>query len=340
MRLTDIKQFILKSVEQHRADIVAVTSKKFSVTRTTVHRHLKSLIAQGKIVQSGTTKNTLYFSSDSFARRFTFKVTSALDEFQLYIECIESLVSSFPVNVQDIVNYCFTELVNNVLDHARATQFYVETSLEKNLLSLKITDNGIGVFKNIYDYFQLDDLRESILQLSKGKMTTAPEHHTGEGLFFSSKITEFFHIYANNFHYYIDNQEHDWSLEEDKVIKQGTMVHCIIDVATKRKLLDVFKKYQDENDFSFNRTDILVILSKLKEETLISRSQAKRVLRGLENFKHITLDFTGVRLVGQGFVDQVFRVFHQTYPHIKLNYTNANKDIDFMIKRSLKLTQG
>jgi len=47
------------------------------------------------------------------------------------------------------------------------------------------------------------------------------------------------------------------------------------------------------------------------------------------------LDFRDLSTVGQGFVDEVFRVFQSKYPKIKITYTNANDDVRFMIERSL-----
>lgn len=67
----------------------------------------------------------------------------------------------------------------------------------------------------------------------------------------------------------------------------------------------------------------------------MSRSQAKRVILGLEKFQQITLDFSGVRFVGQGFVDEVFRVFKRAHPNSTINYINANSDVTFMIQRGL-----
>jgi len=87
---------------------------------------------------------------------------------------------------------------------------------------------------------------------------------------------------------------------------------------------------------SSDRTEIVVELSRFCEETLISRSQAKRIIRGLEKFNYIILDFKGVRLVGQGFVDEMFRVFAKKHPNVNICYINANDDVVFMVERGLE----
>ncbi|MBI2342618.1 MAG: STAS-like domain-containing protein, partial [Deltaproteobacteria bacterium] len=66
-------------------------------------------------------------------------------------------------------------------------------------------------------------------------------------------------------------------------------------------------------------------------ENYMSRSQAKRLLHSLENFKVLILDFSGVNTVGQAFADEIFRVFNKTHPDIKIEAINCNENIRFMI---------
>ncbi|MBU2471835.1 MAG: STAS-like domain-containing protein [Bacteroidetes bacterium] len=69
----------------------------------------------------------------------------------------------------------------------------------------------------------------------------------------------------------------------------------------------------------------------------ISRSQARRVLSGLEKFKEIILDFKNVHSMGQGFADEVFRVWQRRNPQIKISEQNADENIRFMIKHVKEL---
>jgi len=84
-----------------------------------------------------------------------------------------------------------------------------------------------------------------------------------------------------------------------------------------------------------NKTHIIVALAKQGDERYVSRSQAKRILSGLEQFNEIVINFKNVPSVGQGFVDEVFRVFHNRYPDKIITYRNANENVTFMIERSL-----
>ena len=85
----------------------------------------------------------------------------------------------------------------------------------------------------------------------------------------------------------------------------------------------------------YKQIDLLINVNQLEGERLISRSQAKRLLSKIEPFKSVTLDFANVVTVGQGFVDEVFRVYLVKNPQTKINYVNANPDVEFMIRRSM-----
>jgi hypothetical protein len=100
-------------------------------------------------------------------------------------------------------------------------------------------------------------------------------------------------------------------------------------------LIIIATSFKSHESLQFSKTDVLVELAKQHGARLVSRSQAKRVLAQLDLFEEITFDFKAVTIVGQGFVDQLFRVFQQQHPNICLHYVNANDDVTFMIERGL-----
>ena len=57
---------------------------------------------------------------------------------------------------------------------------------------------------------------------------------------------------------------------------------------------------------------------------LVSRSQGKWVVERATQFKTMVLDFEGVALMGQGFVDEVFRVFAAATPQVTLKPVNLS----------------
>jgi len=329
-----IRAFLLVNTPKHPRDIVAFTAEHFDVTRTTVHRHLNKLLLQNLITKTGSTKAIYYYLSSDRNKKMRLQLTPNLDEHTIW-QKIEPDFSNTSKTVYTICEYGFTEMLNNAIDHSRGTWVEITTQWETNQVTLKVKDNGVGLFSKIQQYFNLAQIRESILEISKGKVTTDPNEHTGEGVFFTSKAFDVFTIESDNIAYTRDNIENDWFIQESKGIKKGTLITMQITLNAKQNLLSIFKAYQNTHSLSFNRTEITVALSKIEGERNISRSQAKRILRGLDKFEIIVFDFKGVEAVGQGFVDEIFRVFKLKQPQIELKYINANEDVLFMIKRGI-----
>jgi hypothetical protein len=101
-------------------------------------------------------------------------------------------------------------------------------------------------------------------------------------------------------------------------------------------MTDIFRKYEDDNE-SFSKTEIKVTLFD-RYAFLVSRSQAKMILSELDRFSRITFDFKGVDQIGQGFADEIFRVYQKSHPKITLEFINVNENVSFMINRVLKST--
>jgi hypothetical protein len=82
----------------------------------------------------------------------------------------------------------------------------------------------------------------------------------------------------------------------------------------------------------FDRSTPRIELIALDSEFL-SRSEARRLGTGLEKFDRVVLDFTGVKMIGQGFADELFRVWHRAHPHVLLQVQGANAAVELMINR-------
>ena len=334
-----IKEFILAQVPEHPRDVVPMAVKRFNVTPTTVHRHLNKLLKQGEVVKTGRTRGASYFLNSSLQKKLEFSIKPGLEEHQVWMDYFHDAFSILPENIYSICNYGFGEMFNNAIDHSQGTRIAVRTKIKKDVLKLNIYDNGIGIFNKVKNALGLKNERASILELSKGKLTTDPEHHTGEGIFFTSRAVDEFTIVSSKLTYIKNNLEDDWFIETPEHPIKGTGIFLEIRLNTNKKLKNVFRQYstldQEEGIPKFDKTHIQVGLSKSGQEGYVSRSQAKRILTGLEKFNHIALDFKGIKTVGQGFVDEVFRVFQSKHPKIKIEWTRANEDVRFMIERSL-----
>jgi hypothetical protein len=67
---------------------------------------------------------------------------------------------------------------------------------------------------------------------------------------------------------------------------------------------------------------------------LVTRSQAKRLHQRVDRFRRVGLDFAGVELIGQGFADEVFRVFANSHPEVALSAIDAVPAVHAMIVRA------
>lgn len=174
--------------------------------------------------------------------------------------------------------------------------------------------------------------------MKKGKLTTDPEKHTGEGIFFTSRLFDGFDILSHNVLF-----SHDRTTVADGICEiplnastsgfRGTLVVLELNHDTRKTIKQVFAEYTEEGNYGFSRTVVPVSLVRYGDEALISRSQAKRLLTRFDRFKKVILDFQGVEQIGQAFADQVFRVFVRAHPNVELVPFNANPDVDAMIRR-------
>jgi len=327
----DIRNYILKNIEKHPRDIALQTSKKFKISRQAVNKHIQLLAKQNVIAVRGATKSRHYSLAPIQKFEFQYSLDGTLQEDIVWRSDIAPLLTEFPDNVVEIWNYCFTEMLNNAIDHSSGKIAAVQVNKTALTSEIHIYDDGEGIFKKIQRELGLLDESHAILELSKGKLTTDPKKHTGEGIFFSSRMVDDYTILSGKTffsHQHID--EKDWILERKK-FKSGTSVFMKLQNNTSRTVKKTFNKYTSKEDFGFNKTVIPVRLAQYGNELLVSRSQAKRLLARVDRFKTVILDFEGVDAVGQAFADEIFRVFTLKYKEVELIHLNANKSVEQMI---------
>ena len=338
----EIRSYLLAKIPVHPKNIVAKASKAFSCSRTTVHRHLNRLIRDGEIIKTGTTRQVQYFLKTEKNKKLIFLLNKEIGEDEVWKENFLQDFKTLPKNVLEICEYGFFEMLNNAIDHSEGTGIVIKTEWDSNAINIRIQDDGVGIFRKIQKTLNLEVERESILHLSKGKLTTDPGKHTGEGIFFTSQVFDHFCVTSRGLSYIRNSRERDWFVETAKNSNvPGTCLWLAISLDSERRLQDVFEKFIKEDSDGvprFDKTHIVVRLSMLGDERYVSRSQARRICLGLEKFKYVDLNFKDISTVGQGFVDEVFSVFQSKYPNIKIEYTNANDDVRFMIERSLPIS--
>jgi anti-sigma regulatory factor (Ser/Thr protein kinase) len=228
-----------------------------------------------------------------------------------------------------ILRYAFTEMLNNVIDHSQSDRCAIRVVVGPTVISFEIRDHGIGVFRSISSKLHLPDEETALIELIKGKTTTMPQAHTGEGIFFTSRAGDTFSLRSHRIQIEWNRAKEDVFVSQPRFTR-GTLVQFSVQRSARQTLEDVFGEFApQEYDFQFQKTNVLV---KLLQPDYVSRSEARRLVANLEKFREIVFDFRDVRSVGQGFADEVFRVFANRNPGIVLRPENANPAVMAMIR--------
>jgi len=320
--------------------------ESFGVSRQYVSKLLSGLVDKNLLIKVGSTRSAFYTTEEFLQKNPKFAPNSYsktlnnknLEEHKILNDIQRSFlpISSISENVKSIFEYAFSEMLNNAIEHSTSKKIKIFVSLQKEVFSFVVDDFGIGVFRNIMKKKNLNSEIEAIQDLLKGKTTTAPKLHSGEGIFFTSKVGDEFVLDSYGHQFIADNIIKDIFVKKVKGQKQGTKVTFKINLNDKHHLNDIFKKYTnigENSDYGFDKTEIRVRLY-LLGGVHISRSQARRVLSGLEKFKVIVMDYDKVPTVGQAFADEIYRVFKNKKPEIEIQNINMNETVQFMVERA------
>ena len=333
----EIQDFLVQNVENNPQNITALASEEFGISRQAILKHIKKLTDDGIFQIEGNTKNRKY----SLATLDEFQIEYLLEEVEedkVWRQNIRPHLSDTPPNVIQIFEYGITEILNNAIDHSEGKMVSIWFHRTAMWAEVGITDDGIGIFNKIQQKLGLDDPKHAILELAKGKLTTDPKRHSGEGVFFTSRLFDRFSIYSGKlFLGHIAKKDSltgtDILLDETGGF-EGTLVQLKLSLISTRSTKSVFDYYTTSDSYGFDKTIVPVFLATYGDENLISRSQAKRLLARFEKFKEIMLNFDKVEQIGQAFADEIFRVFANAHPEISLYPVGMNEQVENMINRA------
>lgn len=328
-----VRRYIIEQVKAHPTDIARVTSEKFGVTRQAVNRHIQRLVAENALTQKGKATRPVYELAPQVKWLRSFPL-AGLKEDRVWLEEVEPSLGEVPANVRSIWQYGLTEMVNNAIDHSEGTTISIVFEKTAATTTVWLLDDGVGIFRKIQRALNLDDERHSVLELSKGKFTTDPSNHSGEGIFFTSRMFDDFCIMSGgvSFSHKFDKPE-DWILERESR-GLATNVYMELHNHTSRTTKKVFDRFTDDESYGFTKTVVPVRLTEYGDANLVSRSQAKRLLARFDRFKVVMLDFTGVTSIGQSFADEVFRVFPSHHPEVEIVPIHTSIEVRKMISRA------
>ncbi|MCK5571785.1 MAG: ATP-binding protein [Bacteroidetes bacterium] len=339
MKAVEVRTFIEQRLGSQGEIRTTEITQATGVSRAYAHRILQEFESEGKLRRVGKANRARYVStagealSESTERETSFRRflrNEGLEEHLVFREIREKtgILRALPENVVRIVEYAFNEMLNNAIEHSRSERVTVVMNRWADGVGFRVRDRGIGIFRNIMETRGLNSVLEAIQDLLKGKQTTDPLRHSGEGIFFTSRVADRLEIRGSNRRLVFDNTVGDVFLPAGKELV-GTQVDFWVSEESRRDLRSVFSQYAGDS-LAFEKTSVTIRLYQTGARS-VSRSEARRVLAGLENFTHIEMDFSDMEMVGQGFADEVFRVWLVARPDATIQVANASDPVREMI---------
>lgn len=250
---------------------------------------------------------------------------------------VEQELGHVPPRARRILRHGFTEMVNNAIDHSRGEQVTVLVEDDGSSITVSIRDDGIGAFRHLSEHFGLPEIEDALIEIPKGKRTSAPERHAGEGLFFTLRMMDRAGISANGFTLQAQTRDDTEFAQGISDVHQGTEVAFRISRDTEREIADVFNRFtvldEESGIHSFSRTTVPAHIIRA-EGGFVARSEAKRVAAGLDEHRHAIFDASQLAVIGQGFADELFRVWQNAHPGTELRVKGANPVVRRMIQRT------
>jgi anti-sigma regulatory factor (Ser/Thr protein kinase) len=190
---------------------------------------------------------------------YHYSLKSPLDEDKIWRKDISPHLTGVTQNVVQICQYGFSKMVNNAIEHSLSLGLTIKFSPAGVCIRFAIIDEGIGIFRKIANDLGLEEPAHVILELVKGKFTSDPQRHSGEGIFFTSRIFDVFTVASEHlsFSRFENEDEFDVSISGGR----GTTVIMEINKNSKVILADVFNEYADpDKQPGFYKTTIPVRL--------------------------------------------------------------------------------
>lgn len=336
----EIEKYLYRKIAADDPEVVAKTMDSFGVSVTSVKRYLAKALESGILRKDADCAGGFCLVEQEEETQVALG-DGAPDEDKLYEAILREQFSGCSAAAGKIWQYVCAEMLNNAIEHSDGKNLRI--IVRKNALysTVLIIDDGVGVFRTLCDYmkghgWQDPDEDDALVELCKGKITCDASRHSGEGIFFSSKAVDTFAIWSGA-KVFRNGAVGVSSIQENHLLAyaaalrgQGTVVMMTLENETQRKLSEVFAMYADVEE-GFICTRIPVKEACISGEP-VARSQARRICNRLEEFREVILDFDGIEIMGQGFADELFRVYARACPQVILRPIHMTADVARMIK--------
>ncbi len=328
-----IKTFILDNLSSHQRDIIQEAITRFGISRQAVHKHMNRLIDNKMVIAHGTTRGRYYKLNPlvNFTKAINIDENYSTEKF--LNKNILPHFSTLAKNVFEIFNFSSRALISNVIYHSMASKFYIKIYIIHSEAHFIISDNGIGIFKNIQSGLNLHNAQLAVLELAKGNhITTDSDKHSGDELNAIIQLFDKVMIDSSGLSLEFTNENQNWRLNQS-VHKKGTKVHLIINPSSNRTCAQVFNRIFNQDQKNVRIPLNLLEVSKYK--IVNSRNYAKSVLRNIYGYKKIEFDFNNIDLIGPAFADELIRNAVRKNQQADIKWINTNETVDLLLSRAL-----
>lgn len=337
---TEIKNYILRKIAVDDVNVITKTVDNFGISLTSAKRYLQETIDSGAIKKTEEKSCGYCLAEQVFSHTISLTGEKAAED-ELYMSYIAAHLEHCNENAIRIWQYTCAEILNNAIEHAQGSELFIEIRVNILYTTIAVTDNGIGTFHTLLTYMKTHGwdnpgIEEALVELYKGKITSKEESHSGEGIFFSAKTLDEFTLWSDSCIYKSGAGRHSENIRShllsyaSRIEKVGTMVLMSLENETERNITEVFNMYTDIDE-GFVKTKIPVKEACINGEP-VARSQARRICNRLETFKEVILDFQDIEFMGQGFADEIFRVYAAAHPEVTLCSVNMLPVVERMIR--------
>ena len=198
---------------------------------------------------------------------------------------MSSRLGLYGILSENVLRICQYGLTRDTLrptrcEHLEGSAALVIIGRSATRVNMLVADNGVGIFEKIKSNFDLEDHRHAILELVKGKLTTDESRHTGEGIFFASRMFDHFSISSEKLIFVHDTEfGDDWLIEDEENESAGasilhsmsTVIKMTINADSTRKTQEVFDRYADPevDDYAFSKTRVQLRLAQYGQDLLV-----------------------------------------------------------------------
>ena len=169
----NVKEEILRVLEERGEARTADIVKNTGFSRAYINRFFRELREEGVLTLVGKANKARYIPSskkliteDRNSIKYVRRIldNAEIDEDRAFSDIRQKsgVLKDLPKNILDIIEYAFTEMLNNAIEHSGAETTTIVMERKVNNVFFEVRDRGIGAFRNIMEKKSLETIPDAI----------------------------------------------------------------------------------------------------------------------------------------------------------------------------------